>query len=87
MWKEADIRQWKVDMVRHFLGAFVAPGQWMVVRCVSMMVVASMVVAMVVMDVGRTRWVRHHGKRQADRTSGAEGESALDDQKERSEDS
>ena len=83
MWKEADIRQWKVNVVRHFLGAVVVPDQWMVVRCVSMMVVASMVV----MDVGRTHWARHHGKRQADRTSGAEGESALDDQKERSEDS
>ena len=59
----------------------------MVVRCVSMMVVASMVVAMVVMGVGRTRWARHHGKRQADRASSTEGESALDDQKERGEDS
>ena len=87
MCEEVGIRQWQVDVVRHFLGAFVAPGQWMVVRCVSMMVVTPMDVAMVVMDVGRTRWARHHGKRQADRASGTEGESALNDQKERGEDS
>ena len=87
MCEEVDIRQWKVNVVRHFLGAVVVPDQWMVVRCVSMMVVASMVVAMVVLDVDRTRWARHHGKRQTDRASGTEGESALDDQKERGEDS